>query len=95
MRVITDVMQEKIMSEDYQTIGAYAAHEAKALLAAFEQAGLRFNVRVDERHFKSMPDTQGLKGGRFGLSKTVAIDVHADDFQTAQTMIPKIFKCEV
>ncbi len=83
------------MNKDYRTIGAYAAHEAKALLTAFEQAGLRFEVRVDERHFKSMPDTQGLRGGRFGLSKTVVIDVHADDIQAAQTMIPKIFKCEV
>ena len=88
-------MQEPKMNEDYRTIGAYAVHEAKALLTAFEQAGLRFEVRVDERHFKSMPDTQGLRGGRFGLSKTVVIDVHADDFQTAQNMIPKIFKCEV
>ena len=88
-------MQEPKMNEGYRTIGAYAAHEAKALLTAFEQAGLRFEVRVDERHFKSMPDTQGLRGGRFGLSKTVVIDVHADDFQTAQNMIPKIFKCEV
>lgn len=83
------------MNEHYRTIGAYAAHEAKSLLAAFEQAGLRVNVRVDERHFKSMPDIQGVRGGRFGLSKTVVVDVHADDFQSAQTMIPKILKIEV
>lgn len=83
------------MNKDYRTIGGYAAHEAKALLTAFEQAGLRFEVRVDESHFKNMPDTQGLSGGRFGMSKTVVIDVHTDDFQTAQTMTPIILKCEV
>lgn len=91
----TDVMQETKMNKDYQTIGAYAVHEAKKLLAAFEQAGLRFKVRVDESHFKNMPDVKGITGGRFGLSKTVVIDVHADDFQTVQTMIPKVLKYEV
>lgn len=95
MMIDVQVQSGGKMSASYRTLGTYAVHEAKALLTAFEQAGLRFNVRVDERHFKNMPVAQSLQGGRFGLSRTVVIDVHSDDFQVAHAMIPKIFKCEV
>lgn len=83
------------MNDEYQVLGVYSAMDAKAILSAFEENGIRFVVRVDETDFRQMGIAQVISGGRAGLSLTVMIGVHADDMDAAADMVAKIIGCEV
>lgn len=87
------------MTEDseeiYEYIGTYPNSDARVLLGAFEQRGIRFDVNVDETQIKGMNPVQARFGGQFGQGSGVAIAVHVDDVEEAIRIRQSVFKIEV
>ena len=83
------------MSDGYQMLGAYSAVDAKAILAAFEEGGIRFAVQADDADFRQMGIAQVISGGRSGLSLSLMISVHPDDLDAAAAIVSKAIGCRV
>lgn len=78
------------MYDDFQNLGMFDAADADKIMAAFKTRGIRASCAVDTRAFETMTVFEALNGGRGGLTATVRIRVHPDDFAAAETAVPGI-----
>ena len=80
--------------EAYEYFGTYPNADAKALLDAFEEKGIRFDVAVDTAQLKGLTPLQASLGGTFGNSSGLAISVHSDDVDEAVRIRQRVLEGE-
>ena len=77
------------MEADYVDFGTYSPYEARQLLDAFVENGIRFDVSV-----ANQPPLASMTG-RFGVDAGVSIAIHMDDSENAVQLRNRVFKVQV
>ena len=76
----------------YECIGTYPNSDARSLLDAFVEAGIRFTLDLDKMGIESMSPVQAAFGGTFGAGVGITIGVHLDDLEKAMRIQEKVMK---
>jgi len=77
------------MESEFVDFGTYSPYEARQLLDAFVEAGIRFDGSV-----ANQPPLASMTG-RFGIDAGVSIAIHIDDSEKAMKLRADLFKVQV
>lgn len=77
-------------TEQFTFFGTFANADARRLLDAFVEAGIRFDTGVLAKHLQKLAPVQTSNHGAFGQNASVAVVVHADDVAEATRILQMV-----
>jgi hypothetical protein len=75
----------------YFCLGILSNSDAKTLLEAFDQSGIRYEASVDDSKIRKMNVVIAANGGTTGTGSGITISVHEDDLEKADAIQQKVF----